>query len=283
VRDGSGAGQNLLYVDGVLEASASPTYTGNFSSGAAVTIGDDASGAFDFTGSIDEVAIYGRALTETMVVQHSMLAQGYCNAKPLITSVPTDPATEDVEYTHPFKATDADGDSAFTWSLTNAPSGMTVDPGGGVLTWTPGNESSSGEVTVTVSDSVGGTATQNFTIAVTNVNDAPVISTTAPTAAEVGKAYSYDADATDDDGDTLSWSLVSGPADMTIDASTGAVSWTPPSNASETTNYSIMVSDGNGGTASENVTLTVTGTGSSSSGGGGGGGGCFIDSINLMQ
>lgn len=278
------AGQNLLYVDGMLEAVADVTYTGSFASTAGLTLGaNDLSTSYNYDGVIDELAIYSRTLTDTMALQHAMLAQSYCNTAPVISSAaPTGPATEDVEFTHTFTATDAtDGDTSFTWTLTNAPSGMSVVAATGVLTWTPGDVADSGTVTATVSDSVGGTATQDFTITVTNVNDAPVISTTAPTTATVGTQYSYDADATDADaGDTLTWSKVSGPDALSIDSASGLVTWTPTDSDSETTNVTIMVSDGNGGSDTEDITITVSGgsptPGSSS---GGGGGSCFIDSI----
>lgn len=278
------AGQNLLYVDGMLEAIVDVTYTGSFASTAGLTFGaNDLATSYNYDGVLDEVAIYNRTLTATMAMQHAMLAQSYCNTVPVISSAaPTGPATEDIEFTHTFTATDTtDGDTDLTWTLTNAPSGMSVVGATGVLTWTPGDVADSGTVTATVSDSVGGTATQDFTITVTNVNDDPVISTTAPTTATVGTEYSYDADATDEDtGDTLTWSKVSGPDALSIDSASGLVTWTPTASDSETTNVTIMVSDGNLGSDTEDITITVSGGSSSgSSSGGGGGGSCFIDSI----
>jgi hypothetical protein len=279
------ANQNRLYVDGVLEAIADVTYTGSFASTADLTIGaNDTSNSYNYDGIIDEVAIYNRTLTDTMAMQHAMLAQSYCNTAPVITSTAPDSATEDQELTHPFTATDTtDGDTSFTWTLSNAPSGMSVDASTGELTWTPGDVADSGNVTVTVMDSVGGTATQDFTITVTNVNDDPVISTTAPTTATVGTEYRYDADATDADpaGDTLTWSKVSGPDALSIDSSSGLVTWTPTDSDSDPTNVTIRVSDGNGGSDTEDITIAVSGGDPTtpSSGGGGGGGSCFIDSI----
>lgn len=278
------AGQNLLYVDGMLEAVVDVTYTGSFASTAGLIFGaTDLSTSYNFDGVIDEAAIYSRTLTDTMAMQHAMLAQSYCNTAPVISSAaPTGPATEDQEFTHTFTATDTtDGDTSFTWTLTNAPSGMSVVAGTGVLTWTPGDVADSGTVTATVMDSVGGTDTQDFTITVTNVNDDPVISTTAPTTATVGTQYSYDADATDADaGDTLTWSKVSGPDALSIDSTSGLVTWTPTDSDSDPTNVTIMVSDGNGGSDTEDITIAVSGGSPAPSGGGGGGGGsCFIDSI----
>src|SRR4051794_34140869 len=45
----------------------------------------------------------------------------------------------------------------------------------------------------------------------------------------VGTAYSYTAAATASDGSAVQYSLRYGPSGMTIDGSTGVVSWTPSS------------------------------------------------------
>ena len=58
-------------------------------------------------------------------------------------------------------------------------------------------------------------------------NVAPQITSTPVTSATVGVAYSYDVNASDANGDTLSYSLTQAPAGMTINASTGLIAWTP--------------------------------------------------------
>ncbi len=39
--------------------------------------------------------------------------------------------------------------------------------------------------------------------------------------------YTYDVEATDGDGDILTYSLTSNPGGMTIDSATGVITWTP--------------------------------------------------------
>ena len=58
-------------------------------------------------------------------------------------------------------------------------------------------------------------------------NQAPGITSTAITSGKVGVAYTYDVNATDPDGDTLTYSLTAAPAKMTIVATTGVISWKP--------------------------------------------------------
>src|SRR5205823_4790790 len=57
-------------------------------------------------------------------------------------------------------------------------------------------------------------------------NSAPAFETGPALAAEVGQPYSYDAHATDADGEAVYYFLASGPAGMTVDPFTGQVSWT---------------------------------------------------------
>jgi subtilisin family serine protease len=70
---------------------------------------------------------------------------------------------------------------------------------------------------------------------------APDITSSPPTTATVGQAYSYDANAS---GTTpLTWSLVTGPSGMTINSGTGVVSWTPTSSQTGNHNVTIQVSN----------------------------------------
>ena len=97
------------------------------------------------------------------------------------------------------------------------------------------------------------------TITVTAVNDAPVFTSTAVTTGAAGTAYSYTAVASDADGQTLTYSLTTHPTGMTINASTGVISWTPTvgtNNPSE--NVVISVTDA---TVAATQSFTITSTG----------------------
>ena len=73
VRDGA-AGQNRLYVDGSLEGTANVTYSSGFDSAtAALNIGwldYPYSAGLHFTGTMDEVALYNKALSGSEIQQH---------------------------------------------------------------------------------------------------------------------------------------------------------------------------------------------------------------------
>jgi VCBS repeat-containing protein len=70
------------------------------------------------------------------------------------------------------------------------------------------------------------------------------------------KAYVYDADAIDIDGDTLTYSLVTGPQGASIDASTGMVNWLPATAGRY--HFVIRVEDGNGGADEQSFDVEVT-------------------------
>lgn len=115
-------------------------------------------------------------------------------------------------------------------------------------------------------DSGGSSATGSFTQPPTGGggttgNSAPVINSTAPTAATVGQLYSYQAAASDANGDTLTWSLSTGPTGLTISTG-GLVSWTPNAGQVGSHNVQISVSDGQV-SAQQTFSITVTAGGGS--------------------
>jgi hypothetical protein len=78
-----------------------------------------------------------------------------------------------------------------------------------------------------------------------------------PTKAVVDNPYIYMASATDKDSDNLTYSLKAGPYGMTVDCSTGKVTWTPAAAGKYTA--VLNVSDGNGGGTEQNFTVNVSG------------------------
>ena len=86
-------------------------------------------------------------------------------------------------------------------------------------------------------------------------DQAPVITSVhIPTTATVGVAYTYDVEATDPDGDTLTYSLDVKPSGMTIDSATGVIKWIPYSNQVGVNPVTVKVSDG---TLSDTQSFTI--------------------------
>ncbi|HRT96164.1 MAG TPA: putative Ig domain-containing protein, partial [Planctomycetota bacterium] len=106
-------------------------------------------------------------------------------------------------------------------------------------------------------------APATVTITVTPVNDAPAFGPSVPagiTVLLVGQAFSFTFSASDSDLDSLSYTLVSGPSWLSMDAATGVLSGTPNRRAHLATDTVIVrVDDGLGGKDEHAFQLTVQG------------------------
>jgi hypothetical protein len=90
----------------------------------------------------------------------------------------------------------------------------------------------------------------------------PVIDSDAVTQVEQGDTYAYTVVASDQDGDTLTYTLTEAPQGMSIDATSGAISWQPSEAQVGEYAISVEVSDGRGGIARHDFELLVSPSGS---------------------
>ncbi|MFO0847151.1 MAG: putative Ig domain-containing protein [Gemmataceae bacterium] len=180
------------------------------------------------------------------------------NQPPAITSRPPTVGAVGAAYFYPVRGTDPDGDT-LTYSLLTKLAGMSIDAKTGLVRWTPtADEVGTQAVVVQVDDGIGNLATQSFAVEVTTdtPNRPPVITSAPVTRGAVGKGYSYPVTARDPDGDPVIFSLIDLPAGMTIDKTTGAVTWTPTAAGSPT--VTVLAADPNGGRAVQTFALRVT-------------------------
>jgi hypothetical protein len=103
---------------------------------------------------------------------------------------------------------------------------------------------------------------KSLTITVNEVNQAPVLAAIANQSVAVGQTLTFTASGTDADipANTLTYSLTGAPTGATINASTGAFSWTPASGQEGSYSFGVRVTD-NGTpalSASQTVNVTVT-------------------------
>ncbi|MFZ2403728.1 MAG: putative Ig domain-containing protein [Methylobacter sp.] len=126
-------------------------------------------------------------------------------------------------------ATDSDlPANALTYSLVNGPVGAVIDAGTGEFSWTP-SDSGTYPFTVKVCDDATPSGCDEEAISV-SVNSAPVLDAIGNKTVTVGNLLAFTATASDSDipANTLTFSLLSGaPAGASIDATSGAFSWTP--------------------------------------------------------
>ncbi|RME52192.1 hypothetical protein D6783_05570, partial [Candidatus Woesearchaeota archaeon] len=87
---------------------------------------------------------------------------------------------------------------------------------------------------------------------------APVITTSPNTSALEDTPYFYDVNATDANNDPLTYNLTTAPSGMTINTSTGLISWTPTQSQVGNHTVAIIVEDGTGLNDTQNYTLTVS-------------------------
>ena len=125
--------------------------------------------------------------------------------------------------------TDIDNDTLTVTAVSQGTNGsVTINPDS-TLSYRPhANFYGSNVFTYTISDDKGRTDTARVNVTVNRVNDAPVITSAPVTTATVGALYTYDVNATDPDvADTLTYSLTTKPADMTLNSTTGLIQWKP--------------------------------------------------------
>ncbi|WP_228307888.1 tandem-95 repeat protein [Priestia sp. J2] len=165
---------------------------------------------------------------------------------------------EETPVTSQIVATDPDGE-VLTYTLQDPPTnGVAVVNGDGTFTYTP-NENYTGNDTFTVliSDPSGAFIVTNVLVIVTPVNDAPVVPDYAFVINEDTSLNSRVV-ATDVDGNPLTYGLLTGPANGTVVVNPdGSYSYTPNENYNGVDSFSVVVSDGQGGTAISTITITI--------------------------
>jgi RHS repeat-associated protein len=179
------------------------------------------------------------------------------NTPPAIVSIPATVAGVNGTYKYQVLGTDPEND-ALRYSLGTKPEGMKIDARTGLIEWTPGaNAVGSHEVEVLATDTQGAVGNQRFAVSVGTaaINGPPTVVSTPVFAASLGSQYSYQVQATDPDGGSLTYQLLKAPAGMAINATTGLLTWDNPTAG----NHQIAVGavDAGGLGAAQGFTLTA--------------------------
>ncbi|MBL3588644.1 MAG: cadherin-like domain-containing protein [gamma proteobacterium endosymbiont of Lamellibrachia anaximandri] len=168
------------------------------------------------------------------------------NRPPELSGTPALTVAEGEGYVFTPVAVDADND-ALVFSISNLPSWANFSAVNGGLSGTPDfNQSGTyTNISISVTDGAETVSLAPFSITVTDVNRAPVISGLAPTQVVAGGSYQFTPSAVDQDGDALIFSITGKPAWATFDSSTGRLFGTPSvADAGNYENVGIAVSDG---------------------------------------
>ncbi|WDQ16485.1 FG-GAP-like repeat-containing protein [Rhodopirellula sp. P2] len=178
---------------------------------------------------------------------------------PRITSVPPTEAYVGSGFLYSVQSIDREGDP-LSYSLLSAPAGMSIVENTGEIAWTPeAGQVGTQDVVIQVSDGIGGAATQAFVVNVNAgaANLPPAITSVAPRFGAVGTDFDYTLSASDPEGTTITYSLGQGPAGMSVDASTGQVTWIPAAGDEGKHIVTFLATDEGGAAAIESFELDV--------------------------
>ena len=204
---------------------------------------------------------FGRVLTPaytaTTLTLQSVVTNGV-NHAPTWTAVPNFSLIEGQTLLYTNQVSDQDGNQVL-FKLLSAPSGVVLGVTNGVLNWTPTEVQggTSNNLTAYIFDSGNPSlgSTQSFYVLVLKTNTAPVLPVIATQLIGVGGLLTVTNTAVDTDvpANSLTNTLLSAPAGMTVDAN-GIITWNP-SNAG---NYQVTMRVTDNGTPALSATNSFT-------------------------
>ena len=155
------------------------------------------------------------------------------------------------------QATNADS-NPITYSASNLPTGATLNPTTGVFTWTP-NLNQAGTyagITLTASDGHLTSPATTISIDVTPVRQPPVFVPLPPQSGREGTPIQFSVSAADPDGDTPTYSVISGlPTGAQFTDASGQFQWTPAYGQAGT--YTVVFGATHPGGATVDLTVQV--------------------------
>lgn len=172
-------------------------------------------------------------------------------------------------------ATDPDGDTP-TVVISTGPTYGTLTAGqNGEYVYTPNavarhNAAASPQndtFTITATDASGETVRRTVTVAIDPANAAPTVDSTVLSTPNGSGTITATLSASDSDGDSLTYAVASGPSNgtVTIVPSSGQISYVPDATARHNAaagqlndTFTVVVSDGHGGTATRTITVPVS-------------------------
>ncbi len=218
------------------------------------------------TGDVPVVVVVsdgrGGQATQSFIIH---IAQSPTNLPPIIDSTPVTMAIVGQQYLYDVAAHDPEGD-ILGYTLSTHPSGMSIQEFYGYLRWTPSaNQIGNQVVALQVFDDQGNVTLQTFTIRVVGANASPTITSTPTGPAAPGIAWTYQATATDPNGDPLTFSgglsYLNGSQVVTVPiTAAGLLVWTPPTTPNllgTSVHVAISVNDGHGGVGTQDFWLAI--------------------------
>lgn len=218
---------------------------------------------YPFNGSMDEILIYNKALTDidvTNIYNDGMAGEAHCkpgNYFPLISSTPITSVVQDADYSYTFTAQDYEGDPLVLSAVT-IPDFLSFSTSSGLLAGTPDYEDV-GDHTIKLMASDGNTDIyQEYILTVENVNDPPEFTSVPETSAMENVAYTYFIVAEDPDDDVLTYTAPVLPTWLTFNPTAKTLIGIPMRANAGDNPVKIVVSDGTVEIAQEFVINVVS-------------------------
>ena len=165
------------------------------------------------------------------------------NVAPVITSEPVLSVNEDEIYLYQVLVVDPDPNEQLTYSLVQSPQLMEISTSG-EISWLPSQQDVGiHDVHIQVADSADNRVNQSYQLTVVDINDKPTWDPIEPIDIAATESFSLALQAMDEDQDPLTYSLVSGPTGLVVDA-TGGLDWTPGLDQQGEHQVEVSASDG---------------------------------------
>jgi hypothetical protein len=176
------------------------------------------------------------------------------NRAPAIDQIENKSINEGQSLSFTLTARDEDTDDQLKYTIDNLPSDAALDETSGQFDWQPSFDQA-GDYTLTAMVTDGTTeSTTAFTIQVLNVNRPPEIKSVGSQTVTAGETVSLQIDATDADGDNLTFESENLPGGANLDRSSGRFSWSTSDDNVGNYTISVQVSDG---TDSKETTFSI--------------------------
>lgn len=211
---------------------------------------------FNGSASLQVLTTDGAAATDTDTVAITVTA---VNDPPTVPNY-NHTTPEDTPVSGTAVGADIDAGAVLTYTKGVGPTNgtATVNSSTGAYTYTPNaNYNGPDSFTIVVSDGTA-SATSTISLTVTAVNDPPVVPNYTPTVAE-DTQLTGTVVATDVEGNPLTYAKGTGPTHgtATVNAN-GTWTYMPAANYHGADQFTVVVSDGQGGSATSTISITVT-------------------------
>jgi PKD repeat protein len=165
------------------------------------------------------------------------------NRVPVLAGIGGKSVNEGQSLSFTLSATDADG-NALTYSASGLPAGASFNTSTRTFAWTPGyTQAGMYSVAFAVTDGALSDS-ETITIAVYNINRAPVLAATGTRTVILGQTLSFTITASDPDGDALVYSVGKLPSGASFNAASRTFTWRPARRQAGIHSITFTVSDG---------------------------------------